>query len=378
MVIVYVLLFSQLFLANGLGVPCPNSCNGNGLCLKASRQCQCFNGYTGADCSLRSCPFGPAWTDQATGIDRAHNLAECSNNGLCERTLGTCTCRTGFEGSSCQRRTCSGLCNYHGDCLSMRYNALTKDPGTGPVYVYDQIWDSDMMYGCKCDFNYYGHDCSLMRCPLGDDPLTGQPSQISPSNPTQYNEVQTVTCKANGGSFTVTFKGKTSALISFNARQSDIVAKLEDISTIGIGGVTVSMISEQACQPAGATWSVTFLDQFGPLPQLTFQQRGLTNGDNPVSLSLVTSTPGTKENAECSNRGVCDSLSGICSCSVNFGTSNGYASPGTRGDCGWPSTTIQFCPGTSLSCTAHGECSNGPRYKCQCFDGWTGSDCSER
>ena len=42
----------------------------------------------GADCSLRKCPLGPAWADQATATDTAHALAECSNRGLCDRTAG--------------------------------------------------------------------------------------------------------------------------------------------------------------------------------------------------------------------------------------------------------------------------------------------------
>jgi len=35
------------------------------------------------------CPFGAAWSDQATAIDTAHNSAECSNRGICDRSTGT-------------------------------------------------------------------------------------------------------------------------------------------------------------------------------------------------------------------------------------------------------------------------------------------------
>ena len=34
------------------------------------------------------CPFGAAWSDQATATDTAHNSAECSNRGICDRSTG--------------------------------------------------------------------------------------------------------------------------------------------------------------------------------------------------------------------------------------------------------------------------------------------------
>ncbi len=66
---------------------CPNNCHGNGECDKYSR-CHCAKGFQGGDCSERICPYGLAWADQATATDEAHNLAECSNRGLCERHTG--------------------------------------------------------------------------------------------------------------------------------------------------------------------------------------------------------------------------------------------------------------------------------------------------
>jgi hypothetical protein len=37
-------------------------------------------------------------------------------------------------------------------------------------YAYD-LWDSEKTMGCKCDPQYYGADCSLVKCKYGVDPL---------------------------------------------------------------------------------------------------------------------------------------------------------------------------------------------------------------
>lgn len=66
---------------------CPNNCNHHGNCDIYSR-CSCTDGFIGADCSLKACPSDKAWSDQAIGIDNSHNLAECSNRGICNRVTG--------------------------------------------------------------------------------------------------------------------------------------------------------------------------------------------------------------------------------------------------------------------------------------------------
>jgi hypothetical protein len=82
---------------------------------------------------------------------------------------GECTCRTGFEGGTCNRISCPDECGGVGRCQSMRYYALSKDPGSGTVYTYENIWDADMMWGCHCDDDYYTSDCSLRSCPSGSN-----------------------------------------------------------------------------------------------------------------------------------------------------------------------------------------------------------------
>ena len=182
-----------MLLQTATSQPCPNLCNGHGQCDNPDGVCECYEAWTGADCSLMVCPYGPAWADYATGNDQAHASAECSNRGLCDRSTGICSCESDrFEGAACERKSCSSDCLTVGKCLSMSYHASQKDPGEGDVYTYDSVWDADMMYGCVCDGGYFGPDCSLRDCPTGDDPLTGTTSDTT--NGVQYNEKHVLTC----------------------------------------------------------------------------------------------------------------------------------------------------------------------------------------
>lgn len=113
--------------------------------------CTCDPNFQGADCSLRTCPFGQAHIDTPLGdldadntlsrydvlynvlkvegsqmypfgnsesyplmvdtartalTNTAHGYAECSNKGLCDRSSGQCECLEGYEGSACQCVMC--------------------------------------------------------------------------------------------------------------------------------------------------------------------------------------------------------------------------------------------------------------------------------
>jgi len=145
---------------------------------------------------LGVCPAGKAFGDIPSAADAAHALAECSNQGLCNRATGECQCFSPFIGSACEKMSCPNDCSSHGQCLSMaemarlRYNV---DPTKNANFEYGSInafattaWDHDVVHGCMCDSTwpvgyadgetqlaeYFGGDCSQKRCPSGDDPYT--------------------------------------------------------------------------------------------------------------------------------------------------------------------------------------------------------------
>jgi len=166
--------------------------------------------------------------------DEGHYYMECSNRGLCDRKTGECECFDGYTGIGCTRQSCPEGCSGHGQCdtvESLRVSQPTKlsitvqtekddavvftsgphtlqendfvkignhdsmkilsvgankdrftleneFPHTLPFgteiwqeHRYD-LWDSNKNRACKCDPMWTGNDCSLRKCPFGDDPLT--------------------------------------------------------------------------------------------------------------------------------------------------------------------------------------------------------------
>ena len=359
---------------------CPNSCSKRGRCNKNTRQCQCFDGYTGGDCSLYICPYGIAWTDQSIGIDNAHKPAECSNMGICNRKTGDCFCRMGYEGQACERQSCPSNCNGQGKCEAMYYYATSKDLGTGPLYQYTTPWDAYKIQGCNCNTNWFGPACELKKCPYGDDPMTGNGANTA-TNPIQYNEQHKLICKAGGGTFTISFRGETTGPIAYNAKLNTFQAAFESLKTVGAGNTVMTLVNtaSQMCSDTGNTVNIVFQQNFGSLPLIVpnFSKLFFRDAVSIVALTASKVVDGSKENAFCSNRGLCDLSTGVCTCSTNYDTSNGYQVVGTRGDCGRPTATIQTCPGATV-CSGHGSCAGNPTFKCTCFAGFQGADCSQR
>lgn len=181
---------------------CPNACSGHGTCLADPKDsCSCQKrretmdeygttqevvAWTGADCSLRTCPKGRAWAAIPQSNDNHEQLIECSGKGKCDRKSGICECAPGFEGEGCRRTVCPNQCSGHGICQSLEKFAsdniptVTNDETTGRVDVtseYDTAWDARLQYGCRCDDGYRGADCSLFECPSSSDVLGGNGRQ---------------------------------------------------------------------------------------------------------------------------------------------------------------------------------------------------------
>jgi len=276
----------------GFGVPRGGQgvyeCFGHGTCggVESSFRCTCVDGWFG-NCNMATCPSAPAWFDEAWADNRAHRPVECSQQGLCDRTTGTCMCADGFYGSACQFQKCvpesTTPCNGHGRCKSIRDIALDSTyngeatpyeygASTAPVVgqsmdnsTMDQVWDADVVHGCTCDISgyvyqdiskqreyrqinandntggtshslqngteFFGYDCSLRKCPPGDDPKT--------VNVNKTFEVQNFTCASTNGTFALSFRSQTTNTLECN---STSLANLEHAleSLVSIGDVAVT------------------------------------------------------------------------------------------------------------------------------------------
>lgn len=260
-------------------------CNGHGATNSGGLGCTCMSGYFGPDCSQRQCPHGRAWADFPTATDEAHAVdIECSGVGYCDRSKGTCECRSIFDGPACEKLKCPGEdCSGHGQCVTMKWAADHWDGRTlvRPHATYD-LWDAEKVTGCLCDAGFSGYDCSRIDCPRGDIP-----EQDSDSTRKQQESMR-LECQAESGFFSFSFRGSTSALIPYNTPYGHFERYLEDMPSVGDVVVTMSNYSDFVCgasKPVETT--ITFIDDLGSLPAARLSGNNLTGAPQPI-LRMVT------------------------------------------------------------------------------------------
>ena len=355
---------------------CPGDCSRQGSCNAATTHCDCFQGFTGHDCSLRVCPSGIRWLGMVTATDTLHTtVAECSGAGDCDRNTGLCDCTDPYTGNACERLTCPpNQCQGNGKCVSLaEVGAFTDDLNFFNTATYSR-WDAEKAWGCICDYGYTGYDCSLRTCPWGDDPLSTSGSATVDS--------QTYTCAGTSGYFVARIFGFTTEAIAYNANAATVKAALEALPPIQ--GVTVSFNSGSVvCASSTITTTIQWTHTPGDIPQLVFPI-------NTANIAYASrSVDGTSTREECSGRGLCTrtgDLAGLCICQTGFSSSNAASTntEGGNGDCSRMSSTPSACPSPSnVVCSGHGYCSTASSgaagyLTCLCNDDYTGYDCSRR
>ncbi|OWZ15600.1 Tenascin [Phytophthora megakarya] len=320
-----------------VGCPGDLACSGHGTCSGSpSYRCSCAKGWSGGDCSERLCHSSYSWFSYPSGDNVAHQVrTECSDAGECDRSNGQCKCYAPYTGSACELMACGGEeieCNGNGQCLTLydlapivQMNGVTQGFTYGTDPNDETTWDAKRIRTCLCDLGFLGYDCSLKECPRGDDFNTDNDNI----------ERQLIQCIADAGSFTLSFRDDITVDIAFNAADATVKAALDELSVTNV-------------------IMVDFLTELGDLPTLSgsnaFLQDRLNGNAQDGSGFLVfvagggslqgeTSVKGTRENAFCSNHGICDFSTGICSCHANYGGSDGKGGPGTIANCGFHELT---------------------------------------
>ena len=377
MLLLLVCIFCNPVLGGSHTPRCPGRCSGHGVC-DANGVCRCTVGYTGPDCASMTCPYGKAWAGIAAVDDDLHDQeVECSNMGTCDRVTGQCICQRPFIGPACSVMDCppgnatdnnpTPPCNGHGKCISLKEAAETDDGIRLISTTTYTLWDAERIRGCVCNFGWTGHDCARRECVYGPDPLRASAGA---------SEQQTFSCTGTSGTFRLKFRGIATTAISFSASTSDLKQALEALPTIEEVSVTLATGSA-LCDGDGQAFTITFNKQHGDLPPVSVIASSVT------SISLSSSTDGTRPADECSNRGSCDESfnKGLCSCDSAWKSSDGTGGNVDGGipDCGRLSGSSRTsCDPSSNPCNGHGVCSGNPTYRCTCFVGYTGAFCSLR
>ena len=101
------------------------------------------------------------------------------------------------------------------------------------------------------------------------------------------DEVQTISLTGNptGGHFTLTFNGQTTSNIQHNASAATVFGKLENLSTIAAGAITVT-------GSAGGPWTVTFIGELGSQNVSTITGADTLTGGTSPAVSVTTTTSG--------------------------------------------------------------------------------------
>jgi hypothetical protein len=100
------------------------------------------------------------------------------------------------------------------------------------------------------------------------------------------NERQTITIGATGGTYALTFKGQTTAAISYNASDSEVRTALEAISTVGAGNITGPVYGYE--EEPGVV-PITFVNGLSrtDVDQMTIDTLGLTGGTATIATTVA-------------------------------------------------------------------------------------------
>jgi hypothetical protein len=134
-------------------------------------------------------------------------------------------------------------------------------------------------------WNWLSHnsDCNFDRAAAGVGIIWNDPN--GPNTSPAVNEVQRVALQGTvtGGTFTLKFNNQTTAAIAYNADAATMDQRLEALSTIGSGNVSVS-------KPSSTQWDVTFVGALAGqnIAGIQVGSKSLTGSGANVNVTVLT------------------------------------------------------------------------------------------
>lgn len=356
--------------------------------------CLCDYGWSGYDCSLKICPKGRDPADPSTVYAKEEILyLQCQADAgyFSIMLLGKFTDPIPFDADPGFLR-----------------RALQMVPNVGKVLISipassdrsPQICGSSSPVTSSIRFlNHFGNlppilvsrNVSATR----SSPLAF-PLQLSSSSPIlRMKTTYTLTCPSCiscSGSIFLSYKTSISTAIDVTASNgtgliSRAIFSLSDLYKTNWPDfhftVRYSGASNRICNSGSST--TVAIDLFSTIGNI--EGLGLIDASFSSGNITLSSNNGNGSLFECSNQGICDHNTGICSCNqlqldgsylYRALSSDGSQGLGSRGDCGFLDPPLTTCMISNLdACNGHGRCSNDTK-SCSCFQDWYGLTCNLR